>query len=383
MSKRDYYEVLGVGKNASANEIKKAYRSLAFKYHPDKNAGDKEAEEKFKEISEACEVLSDQKKRATYNQFGHEGMKGAFSPGGFQWQDFTHFGDFSDIFSGLSDIFGSFGVDTDMFSFGQRGRRAGPRRGASLQYELEIDLKEAAFGTEKTINVQRLETCNVCHGKGAKPGTKEVTCDVCGGKGQVNTVSGFFSISRACERCGGRGAIIKTPCTKCSGAGRTEAARRIKVNIPRGIDNGTKLRVSGEGEAGEKGGPRGDLYVLIYVKDHDIFERHYDDIYCRVPISFITAVFGGEIEVPTLESSVKMKIPEGTQSGRTFRLKQKGIYHLARSGRGDELCKVMVETPTNLNAEQKRKLREFAIACGEDIQPKTKGFMDKVKKAFK
>ena len=359
MSKRDYYEVLGVGKNASASEIKKAYRSLAFKYHPDKNAGDKEAEEKFKEISEACEVLSDQKKRATYDQFGHEGMKGAFSPGGFQWQDFTHFGDFSDIFSGLSDIFGSFGVDTDMFSFGQRGRRAGPRRGASLQYELEIDLKEAAFGTEKTINVQRLETCNVCHGKGAKPGTKEVTCDACSGRGQVNTVSGFFSISRTCERCGGRGAIIKTPCTKCNGIGRTEAARRIKINVPRGIDNGTKLRVSGEGEAGEKGGPRGDLYVLIYVKDHDIFERHYDDIYCRVPISFITAIFGGEIEVPILEGSVKMKIPEGTQSGRTFRLKQKGIYHLSRSGRGDELCKVMVETPTNLNAEQKRKLREF------------------------
>ncbi|MCK4463266.1 MAG: molecular chaperone DnaJ [Candidatus Omnitrophica bacterium] len=383
MSKHDYYEILGIGKNASAEEIKRAYRKLAIKSHPDKHQGDKAAEERFKEISEAYEILSDPQKRATYDQFGHEGLKGAFAPSGFQWQDFTHFGDFSDIFGGLDDFFESFGIDTDLFGFGRRRRRTGPHRGASLQYELEIDLKEAAFGTEKTINVQRLETCNVCHGKGAKPGTKEATCDACSGKGQVSTVSGFFSILRTCERCGGRGTIIKTPCTKCNGTGRTRAARRIKVHVPRGIDNETRLRISGEGEAGERGGQRGDLYVLIYVKEHDIFERHYDDIYCRVPISFITAVFGGEIEVPTLESSVKMKIPEGTQSGRTFRLKQKGIYHLSKPGRGDELCKVMVETPTNLNIEQKRKLKEFAIACGEDVQPKTKGFMDRVKKAFK
>lgn len=380
MSKHDYYEILGINKNASEEEIKRAYRKLAVQHHPDKHQGDKGAEEKFKEISEAYEVLSDSNKRATYDQFGHEGLKGAFGPGGFKWQDFTHFSDFSDIFSGMEDFFEGFGIDSDFFGFGRgRRRHAGPRKGASLQYELEIDLKEATFGVEKTINIARAETCDVCHGKGIKPGTKEATCDMCGGRGQIGTSSGFFSILRTCERCGGQGTIIKTPCQNCNGAGRVRVKRKIKVDIPKGVDNGIRLRIAGEGEPGEKGGPRGDLYVIIYVKEHDIFERHEDDIYCQIPISFITAVFGGEIEVPTLEGAVEMKIPEGTQSGRIFRLKQKGIYHLNRSGRGDLLCKVAVETPTNLNEEQKIKLKEFAVSCGEGVSAKSKSFVKKVK----
>jgi len=378
--KRDYYEVLGISKGASADEIKRAYRKLAMKHHPDKHQGDKEAEEKFKEISEAYEVLSDPKKKSTYDQFGHDGLKGAFGPGGFQWQDFTHFEDISDIFDGL---FGSFGFDSDMFGFGSgRARRGGPRRGSHLRAEIEISLKDAAFGVEKTLSLNRKEVCDTCSGRGAKPGTKETKCDACGGRGTVNSVSGFFSISRTCDQCMGRGSIIKTPCDDCSGTGFTHARRKIKVKVPRGIDNGTRLRITGEGEPGEKNGPRGDLYVTIYVKEDKYFQRHNDDIYCEAPISFITAVFGGEIDVPTLEGPVKMKVPEGTQSNKVFRLRQKGVYHLRGAGRGDQLCRVVVRTPTNLNSEQKRKLSEFADACGERIDPQARNFVDKIKGMF-
>jgi len=374
--KLDYYEVLDVKKNASESEIKSAYRSLAMKHHPDKHKGDKVAEEKFKEISEAYEVLSDSNKRATYDQFGYEGLKGAFGGGGFGWENFTHFSD-------LEDIFSSFGNLGDLFGFGSRSRRGGPRRGADLQYELEITLEEAVFGVEKTIKVERSESCTVCGGSGSKPGTKEETCTVCSGRGQISSVSGFFSVSRTCHRCNGRGKIIKTPCTKCAGSGKVRASRKIKANIPRGVDNGSRLRIQGEGEAGEKGGSSGDFYVLIYVKEHSVFNRHDDNVYCQVPISFITAVFGGEIKIPTLEGDIMMKVPAGTQSGRVFRLKQKGVYHLQRQGRGDEHCRVIVETPTDLDTEQKKKLKEFAKACGEEIRPKTKSFVEKMKKAFK
>ena len=382
MAKSDYYEVLNIAKNASAAEIKKAYRTLAFKYHPDKNPNSKTAEEKFKEISEAYEVLSDSEKRATYDRYGHDGLKGAFGSGGFQWQNFTHFDDLSDLFGNLEDIFGGFGM-SDLFGTGGRRRQRGPRPGSSLQAEVAIDLKEAAFGAERTINLKRLETCDVCKGSKAKPGTKATTCNTCGGRGQVSTVSGFFSIARTCNVCGGSGSILKTPCTNCDGIGRVPARKKIKVQIPKGVSDGIRLRVSNEGEAGEKGGPRGDLYVYINVRKNDIFERHMDDIYCQVPISFVTAVFGGEVEIPTLESTVKMKIPEGTQSGRIFRLRQKGVYHLNGSGRGDELCKVVIETPTNLSEEQKKKLKEFAQLCGENIEPQSQKFMKKIKEMFK
>jgi len=379
MSKRDYYDVLGMAKNASAEEIKRAYRKLAMANHPDKHQGDKEAEERFKEISEAYEVLSDSQKRATYDQYGHEGLKGAFGSGGFSWQDFSHFEDISDIFG---DLFSGFGFD-DMFGFGGGRRRSGPRRGSHLQAEAIIDLKEAAFGTEKTISISRAETCETCKGNRAKPGTREESCRACGGKGQVSSVSGFFSIARTCGECGGSGSIIKIPCPDCHGTGYEKRKKRIQVKIPRGIDNGMRLRMVGEGNAGEKGGPRGDLYVTISVKEHNIFERHNDDIYCRVPITFVTAVFSGEVEIPTLEGTVKMKIPDGTQSGKIFRLRGKGAYHLQTNSRGDELCKVVIETPTHLNEQQKKKLMEFAELCGENVQPQSKKFMKKIKEMFK
>ena len=378
--KRDYYDILGVAKNANADEIKKAYRKMAFKYHPDKHQGDKTAEEKFKEVSEAYEVLSDTKKRSTYDQHGHDGLKGAFGSGGFQWQDFSHQEDISDLFG---NIFSSFGFDEMFGTSGRGSRRSGPRRGSSLQLEVEIDLKEAAFGTEKTISLKRAENCETCKGTGAKPGTKEATCEACGGRGQTSTSSGFFTMSRTCGTCGGRGTVIKIPCGNCGGSGTVAEKKKIKVKIPRGVSTGTRLRVSGEGEAGEKSGPHGDLYVYINVKEHDIFERHDDDIYCQVSIPFTTAVFGGEVDVPTLEGNVKMNVPEGTQSGRTFRLRQKGIYHLSGSGRGDELCRLVVETPTDLTEQQKNKLKEFAELRGEDIRPQSKKFVRKIKDMFK
>jgi len=375
--KKDYYEILGISKNASHDEIKKTYRNLAMKHHPDKHQGDKKAEENFKEISEAYEVLSDPNKRSTYDQFGHDGLKGAFGRSGFGWENFTHFSDLEDVLSSFGDLGDIFG-----FSTKRRGTR-GPRRGADLEYELEITLKEAAFGVEKTIGIERLENCSTCGGTGSKPGTKQESCSYCHGKGQISSVSGFFSVSRTCERCNGSGTIIKHPCVKCSGRGKVRVGRKIKAKIPGGVDSGSRLRIQGEGEAGEKGGPSGDLYVLIYIREDNFFKRHGDDIYCQAPISFITAVFGGEIKIPSLDEDVMMKIPAGTQSGKVFRLKHKGVNHLRGSGRGDELCRVMVETPTNLNTEQKRKLKEFAKACGEEVHSKKKTFVEKMKKAFK
>lgn len=384
MAKRDYYEILGVSRNASLEEIKKAYRKLAIKYHPDKNPDNKEAEERFKEVSEGYEVLSDSNKKATYDQFGHEGLKGTFGRGGFTWQDFTHFGDFEDVFSGLDDFFRAFGVDADIFGTGQsQRRRTGPRKGRSIEYELEVEFVEAALGMEKSINVPRYETCSTCKGSGAKPGTKDTVCPACGGNGQVSTVSGFFSIARTCNKCEGSGRIIKTPCSKCNGRGFVKQSRKIKVKIPPGVDNGVKLRISGEGEAGERGGPQGDLYVVVYVKEHEFFKRRDSDIYCGVKVSFTQAVFGGEIDVPTIDGKVKMKIQPGTQSGKIFRLRGKGVPDLFHgSGRGDQLVKISIDVPRNLNEEQKRLLKEFAHTLGEDTSSKSKSFIDKMKKAF-
>ncbi|MDD5438773.1 MAG: molecular chaperone DnaJ [Candidatus Omnitrophica bacterium] len=375
MSKRDYYEVLGVSKDAGYEEIKSAYRKLAVQHHPDKHQGDKAAEEKFKEISEAYEVLSDQDKRAAYDRYGFEGLKGAFGRGGFSMDDFTHFEDLQDIFENL---FGG-----DIFGFGSGRGRTGPHRGAHLQTAVEIDLKEAAFGAEKNITVNRAEPCGVCQGTGAKPGTKATPCKTCRGQGQVHMASGFFSISQTCHECNGAGSVIKNACAACHGSGRVNGKRKIKVSVPRGIQNGSRLRVSGEGEPGTKGGPSGDLYVDIHVKPHEIFERHNDDLYCEVPISFATAVFGGEIDVPTLEEPAKLTVSEGTQSGTMLRLRHKGAYNLHGYGRGDQVCRVVVETPTNLNEEQKEKLQEFSKLCGENVHPQSNKFLKKIKDLFK
>jgi len=388
-TKRDYYEVLGISKSATPEEIKKAYRNLALKYHPDRVAADqkKAAEEKFKEVSEAYEVLMDPQKKATYDQYGHEGVDNSFKQGGFTWQDFHHFDDVKDIFGGfdLSDLFQSFGMGGDVFggSYETGGRRGGQRRGSDLEYQLEITFEEAAFGTEKSITIPRHETCDECGGTGAKPGSKTERCPVCGGRGKVSSSSGFFNVIRTCDNCGGEGMIIKTPCSVCGGRGRVKTKRNIDFKIPAGVDSGSKLRIHGEGEAGEKGGRRGDLYIAIYVRPHEIFERQGSDIMCEVPVNFATAALGGEAEVPTLEGKIMMKVPSGTQSDRIFRLRGKGIPELHGRGRGDQLVKVKIDVPTDLNAEQKRLLKEYARISGDSSSPLARSFLEKMKRMFR
>ena len=382
MTKRDYYEVLGIAKEASAAEIKKAYRRMALKYHPDKNPGNKEAEDKFKEVSEAYEVLSDTRKKATYDQFGHAGMSSAFSGGGFDWSNFTHFNEFSDIFGGLGDFFSSFGINTGSFGGGYGSRRRGPARGADLQYELNISFEDAAFGTEKKINIPRYETCGTCKGSAANPGSKVTDCPACQGRGQTITSSGFFSVSRTCDQCRGEGRIIKEPCQQCNGNSRVRVKRSIKVKIPAGVHTGNRLRIQGEGEAGLRGGGRRDLYVYLEVKDHSIFQREGYDIICEIPVSFPQLVFGAEIDVPTLNGKLKMKVPQGTQSGKVFRIKGKGITRLDGYGKGDEFVRVKIETPVNLNQKQKVMLKEFAKECGENVNPISTSFVEKVRQLF-
>lgn len=386
MSKRDYYEILGLSKGAKDDEIKKAYRNLALKYHPDRVAPEKkkEAEEKFKEMSEAYEVLIDPQKRGVYDQYGHSGVDPSFKQGGFQWQDFHHFDDLKDIFGGadVSDLLRGFGFGGGDFGGGGRGR-GGARRGSDLEYQMEISFEEAAFGGEETITIPRYETCEECGGSGAKPGSKKERCSECAGQGRVRASNGFFSVVQACSACGGEGTIIKTPCPACGGRGRVKVKRNIKVKIPAGVDTGSRLRIHGEGEAGEKGGRRGDLYILLHVRPHEIFERHEADIYCEVPISFVIAVFGGEIEVPTLEGKIKMKIPAGTQGGRLFRLRNKGIAHLHDYGRGDQIVKVQIDVPTDLSQEEKKTLKDFARVSAEDRGPLARSFMDKMKRMFR
>jgi len=384
MSKRDYYEILGIQKNAEVEEIKKAYRKLAIETHPDKHQGDKAAEERFKEISEAYEVLSDTNKRATYDRFGHEGLKGAFGGGGFSWQNFTHFSDLEDIFDNLGDLFRNFGGSADIFGQGRSRRRRGPARGRDIMQEIQIDFLEAALGTEKNVEIYRYDACPTCDGSGAKPGTKDTICKACAGQGQVNTVSGFFSISRTCSTCGGSGRVIETPCQRCAGKGKVRVKKKIKVKIPAGIDTGMRLRVAGEGDEGEKGGPRGDLYVFINVRKHRFFKRHDNNIYCEVKISFTKAVFGSDIEVPTIYGKNRLKIPSGTQSGKIFTLKGKGVPDLVtRGGKGDQLLRVVVDVPQDLTEEQEAILRGFAKTLNEEVPSKKDGFIQKVKKVFK
>lgn len=361
--KRDYYEVLGVGRDASKDEIKNAYRKLAMKYHPDRNKSPG-AEEKFKDISEAYAVLSDDGKRAQYDQFGHAGISGRYTTSDiFRDFDFDIFRDFG--FGGLNRIFDIFfGQNRPRYESTVRGRVSphGPERGADIRYDLEISLEEAASGSKKEVNISRVETCDACNGTGAKPGGLK-TCPVCGGSGWKEYTQrmgfGFASVRSTCSRCGGRGQIIVSPCPACHGSGKTAKTRRILVDVPSGVDDGSMLRIAGEGEAGTNGGPRGDLYVAIHLKKHEVFERNEDDVTCEVPISFIQATLGDKVEVPTLSGKAKLKIPPGTQSGTSFRLKGKGIPHLNRWGSGDQYVRVRVNVPTKISKRQKHLLEEF------------------------
>jgi molecular chaperone DnaJ len=370
MSKRDYYEVLGVAKNASDEDIKKAYRKLAMKHHPDRNPDDKGAEEKFKEAKQAYEVLSDADKRAAYDQFGHAGVDQQSGMGGSGFGG----GGFSDAFS---DIFG------DIFGGGGGNRRDRVYRGADLRYNLEISLEEAARGTETKIRIPTLEECGVCHGSGAKPGTAPTTCSTCGGHGQVRIQQGFFSVQQTCPRCGGTGKMVSDPCPSCHGEGRVKKHKTLSVKIPAGVDNGDRIRLGGEGEAGVNGGPPGDLYVVIHLKEHPVFKRDGDDLHCEMPISFATAALGGEVEIPTLEGHAKIKIPAETQSGKVFRLRGKGIKGVRSQAPGDLLCHMQIETPVNLSERQRELLHEFdSLSRGRNNNPRAQSFMDKVKSFF-
>ena len=368
MAKRDYYEILGVDKSASDQEIKKAFRRVAMKHHPDRNS-DKSSEEKFKEAQEAYEVLGDGDKKAAYDRFGHAGVDG--NSGGGGGFDGAGFGDaFGDIFG---DIFGGGG-----------GRRSGPARGADLRYDLQLDLEDAVKGKTIKIDVPTTVHCDTCDGTGARPGTSPVTCNTCGGTGQVRMSQGFFSVQQTCPQCGGRGQIITDPCTDCHGRGVKQEHKTLSVKIPPGVDTGDRIRLSGKGEAGPNGGPVGDLYVQVHVREHPIFVRDGSHLHCEVPISFAQAALGGEIEVPTLTGKVKLKIPSETQSGKLFRLRGKGVAPVRGGATGDLLCRVALETPINLNDEQRELLTTFdkSLAGKGKHSPRTTNWFDGVKKFF-
>lgn len=388
--KRDYYEVLTVQRTATGEEIKKSYRRLAVQYHPDKNPNDPTAEERFKEIGEAYDVLSDPDKRAAYDRFGHAAFAqgGGPRPGGGGFHD--PFDLFREVFGGMAGATGGAGdaggIFEQMFGGGGRGGpdRDGRQRGADLRYDLQITLEEAAVGVEKEIDVRKLAACDVCQGSGAEAGSQAVTCRTCQGRGQVITSRGFFQVAQTCPRCRGTGTIIEKPCRNCHGEGRMEKNSRIKLKIPPGVDDGARLRSSRNGEAGIRGGPPGDLYVVLHVAEHTLFQREEDDLYTEMPISFSTAALGGEVEVPTLGGRETLRIPAGTQSGATFRIRGRGMPNLSNNGRsrGDLLARVAVEVPTKLNVEQRRKLEEFAASCGEENTPLHKGFFEKAKEFF-
>ncbi len=382
MVKRDYYEVLGISRSASAQEIKRAYRRLALKYHPDKNPDNsKEAEEKFKEISEAYKVLSDPEKRQIYDQYGHAGLEAEIGAGagagagagGFEFDPFKIF----------EEVFGRESSGGDPFGnlFGRRSptraREAEP--GRDLHYALGISFEEAAFGTKKEIRIPRYEACSICSGSGIKPGSQPQTCPTCQGSGYLAMSQGFFSITRTCTQCQGRGTIIKYPCRDCRGTGRVRRTRRVKVKIPAGVDHGSKLRLAGEGEAGLRGGIPGDLYISLRVKPHSIFKRDGNNIICEVPISFTQAALGSQIKVPTLNGGVRLKIPRGTQTNKILRLKGQGIPYLHSSGRGDHWVRVIVETPVNLTGEQKELLMKFQELSQDNEQPRIREFLGKIR----
>jgi molecular chaperone DnaJ len=375
--KRDYYEVLEVTRSASGEEIKRAYRKLAVKFHPDKNPDDPHAEEKFKELGEAYDVLMDGDKRAAYDRFGHAAFD---QGGGFR-------GGFHDPFDIFREVFGgSGGIGANIFETffgGTAGQGEDRQRGADLRYDMQITLEEAAFGAEKEIEVQKLDICGKCKGTGAETGSRTINCPVCDGRGQVISSRGFFQVSQTCSRCRGTGQIVEKPCRKCEGEGRLEETSRIKLKIPAGITDGSRLRSSRNGEAGIRGGPQGDLYVVVHVQEHRVFHREEDNLFCEVPIPFSTATLGGEVPVPTLEGKANLKVPAGTQSGQMFKLRSKGVVHVNGRERGDLLVRVIVEVPTKLNAEQRAKLQEFAELCGEENSPLHKSFFERAKEFFK
>lgn len=366
MTQRDYYDILGLQRDASENDIRKAYRRLAMQYHPDRTRGDKDSEEKFKEISEAYSVLSDPEKRANYDQFGHAGVGGGFA-------DFTGFGQFGDIFG---DIF------EDFFGGGATRRRTQARRGNDIVYSFDITLEEAFEGVDREISVPKMESCPECNGAGVARGSSRATCPVCRGAGRLRQTQGFFSITRTCHRCGGVGSIVENPCKSCKGEGRIRTQKELRVTIPPGVDSGSRIRYRGEGEAGARGGPSGDLYIVVNVLPHEFFGRQGSDLIFEAPISFPQAALGAEMDIPTLDGKVSLKIPSGTQSHKTFRIKNKGMPKLRGFGRGDLFVKVIVETPTKLTQRQRELLEEFASISGEDAHPLTKKFLDKFKEVF-
>jgi molecular chaperone DnaJ len=375
MSKRDYYEVLGVDKSATEREIKKAYKRLAMKYHPDRTQGDKKLEEKFKEVQEAHEMLTDSQKRAAYDQYGHAGVDPNRGGGGH-----GQGGDFGDIFG---DVFG------DIFGGGRGGggRQSRARQGSDLQYNLEMSLEEAVKGKTVEIRVPTLASCDTCDGSGAKKGSSAKTCNTCHGQGQVQMRQGFFAVQQTCPTCSGKGKIISDPCKPCHGQGRVEKTKTLSVKVPPGVDTGDRIRSTGGGEAGENGAPSGDLYVQIHVREHNIFTRDANNLYCEVPLSFTRAALGGEIEVPTLEGKVKLKVTAETQTGKMFRLRNKGVKSVRSGSVGDLICKVVIETPVNLSKRQKELLNELedSMGTGKDVarnRPKESGFFDGVKKFF-
>lgn len=381
-SKRDYYQVLGVSKTATEKEIKNAYRRLAMKYHPDKNAGDKEAEEKFKEISEAYEVLNDTKKRQLYDQYGHDGMKSTFGPGGFDFsRDFTHGADLESIFG---DLFGGGSIFEGMFgrggSAGRHARSANrPVRGADLRYDLEIDFLEAAYGADKEITLPSMTECKTCKGSGSAPGKPKETCKHCHGQGVVVSSGGFFRVQQDCPSCNGKGEIITHPCAACGGTGMEKTRQRLNLKIPKGVETGSRLRVPGKGEGGMRGGPAGDLYVILHVRPHTIFQRQGEDLYCEVPMPLDVAMLGGEVSVPTLDGMAKIKVIPGTESGRVFRLRGKGMPSVSGAGFGDLHARVYLEVPKNLSSTQKKRLKEFLDTCTDNNYPAIVQFKRKAK----
>lgn len=379
MPKRDYYEILGVERGTPEEELKRAYRKLAVKYHPDKNPGDKAAEEKFKELGEAYEALSDPQKRAAYDRYGHA----AFDP---RQRASGRAGGFHDPFDIFREVFGNAGATGSIFDEFFGGGRSGPhqaQRGSDLRYDLEISFEEAAQGCEREISVTKLSECGACHGTGAEGDSKTKVCSACGGRGQVVSSRGFFSIAQTCSRCEGTGRVVERPCRACQGAGRREHASKITLRIPAGVDTGARLRSSGNGEAGVRGGAPGDLYVVLHVKPHDLFQREGDDLICEVPVSFVQAALGAELDVPTLSGTAQIKVPPGTQTGTVFRLRGKGVKNVQGHGYGDLHVRLIAEVPAHLNSAQRAKLQEFAELCDDNVNPMSQGFFAKARNLFR
>jgi molecular chaperone DnaJ len=381
-AKQDYYESLGVSRSASADEIKKAYRKLAMKYHPDRNQGDVASETKFKELSEAYEVLSDTEKREKYDRFGHDGLRSSFGPGGFDFsRDFTHSADIQDI---LGSLFGGEGgVFEELFGGGggggrRRGGRTGPQRGSDLRFDLEIDLEEALFGSEREVTIPVSMACETCAGAGVAAGSRRETCEQCGGRGSVVSGSSFFQVRQACPVCGGEGQIVRHPCAKCGGSGREKTRKRLHLKIPKGADTGLRLRLVGKGDEGVRGGPAGDLYVVLHVRKHDLFERRGDDLYCEIPVPVETMALGGEVSVPTADGMARLKLSPGTPSGKMFRLRGKGCENVEGGGRGDLHVRVAPEVPARMSNSQKKLWRQLEEERTEDGYPVGHEFQKRV-----